>query len=66
MVADYARTITEHVEMIAHSCGVAEPRKLKRKHVRIVQEDGRSVALSDLNFVSETLTRQPATPQDPA
>jgi glutamate synthase domain-containing protein 2 len=53
MVAEYAKTITKHVEMIAHSCGVAEPRKLKRKHVRIVQEDGRSVPMDNMKFLPE-------------
>jgi len=52
-VARYAQTIRKHVEMIAHSCGVAEPRGLKRKHVRIVQEDGRSVPMCDMNFLPE-------------
>jgi len=50
-VAEYARTVIAHVEMIAHSCGVAEPRGLKRKHVRIVQEDGRSVPMTDMRFM---------------
>lgn len=51
MVAEYAVTIRKHVEMIAHSCGVREPRGLKRKHVRIVQEDGRSVPMAAMDFV---------------
>ncbi|MBR9825115.1 MAG: FMN-binding glutamate synthase family protein [Alphaproteobacteria bacterium] len=50
-VAEYARTVIEHVEMIAHSCGVADPRGLKRKHVRIVQEHGRSVPMTDMRFM---------------
>ncbi|WP_421789527.1 FMN-binding glutamate synthase family protein [Hyphobacterium sp.] len=50
-VAEYANTIRKHVEMIAHSCGVKEPRKLKPMHVRIVQEDGRSIAMDQLNFI---------------
>jgi len=53
MVAEYAKTIRKHVEMIAHSCGVVEPRGLKRKHVRIVQEDGRSVPMSEMSFLPE-------------
>ncbi len=51
MVAEYAVTMRKHVEMIAHSCGVKEPRGLKRKHVRIVQEDGRSVPMAAMDFV---------------
>lgn len=47
-VANYARNLIHQVEVIAHSCGVDEPRKLRRKHVRIVQDDGRSVPLNIL------------------
>jgi len=50
-VAQYANTIREHVEMIAHSCGVPEPRGLSRKHVRIVQANGRSVPMTALNVL---------------
>ena len=60
-VAEYARTITAHVEMIAHSCGVGEPRKLQRKHVRIVQEHGRSIPMTDMRFMPEI---DPATEKD--
>jgi len=48
MAANYARSLIQDVETIAHSCGVAEPRRLKRKHVRIVQADGDTVSLEDL------------------
>ena len=34
--------------MIAHSCGAAHARDLKRWHVRIVQEDGTSAPLDEL------------------
>jgi glutamate synthase domain-containing protein 2 len=47
-VADYANTIRQHVEMIAHSCGVHEPRELRPHHVRIVMGDGRSVPMACL------------------
>ncbi|MEO0939255.1 MAG: FMN-binding glutamate synthase family protein [Pseudomonadota bacterium] len=47
-VAGYATEIIHEVEMIAHSAGVSEPRLLRRRHVRIVQEDGRSVPMSVL------------------
>jgi glutamate synthase domain-containing protein 2 len=36
------------VGVIAHSCGVRHPRALKRYHVRIVQENGKSVPLDVL------------------
>ncbi len=47
-VAQYCTNLVHEVETIAHSCGVPEPRRLKRHHVRIVQDDGRSVPLNDL------------------
>ncbi len=47
-VANYCRNIRHEVEMIAHSCGVDEPRQLRRHHVRVVQANGRSVLLSEL------------------
>ncbi|WP_420430267.1 FMN-binding glutamate synthase family protein [Hyphobacterium sp.] len=50
-VAAYADTLRRHVEIIAHSCGVREPRKLQPMHVRLVQADGRSVSMDDLDFV---------------
>jgi len=50
-VAAYAKTLREHVEIIAHSCGVPEPRKLKPMHVRLVQANGRSMAMDNLNFI---------------
>ena len=42
-VANYCRNLVHEVETIAHSCGVAEPRLLRRYHVRIVQAGGNSV-----------------------
>ncbi|WP_235866846.1 FMN-binding glutamate synthase family protein [Salibaculum griseiflavum] len=45
-VAAYARQIIKEVETIAHSVGVAEPRLMRRSHVRIVQPDGGSVPMS--------------------
>ena len=47
-VANYCRNIVHEVEVIAHSCGVDEPRKLGRKHVRIVQDTGNSVPFDEL------------------
>jgi hypothetical protein len=38
----------KEVGIIAHSCGVQEPRGLKRFHCRIVQSDGRSIPLDTL------------------
>ena len=47
-VARYAQTLMKEVETIAHSCGVAEPRLLGRKHCRQVMDDGSSVTLDKL------------------
>ncbi|WP_299794529.1 FMN-binding glutamate synthase family protein [uncultured Marivita sp.] len=47
-VAAYAKEIIKEVETIAHSVGVAEPRLMRRRHVRVVQPDGRTILMSDL------------------
>ena len=47
-VTNYAKTLISEVEIIAHSVGVAEPRQLQRKHVRLVQPNGRSVRMDAL------------------
>jgi glutamate synthase domain-containing protein 2 len=47
-VRSYIRHIVHEVGVIAHSCGVREPRELTRVHARIVQADGGSKALSEL------------------
>ncbi len=44
-VANYAKGMHKEIGIIAHSCGVPEPRELRRHHCRIVQEDGRSLAV---------------------
>ncbi len=47
-VANYATRVNIEVGVIAHSCGVSEPRQLERKHCRIVGEDGLTHSLDDL------------------
>ena len=47
-VANYIKNIVKEVGTIAHSCGVKEPRELRRKHARIVVGEGRSVPLDEL------------------
>ncbi len=47
-VANYIQNMTKEVEVIARSCGVDNPRSLRRHHVRRVKEDGVSVAWSSL------------------
>ncbi len=45
-VAQYAKSVIKELETIAHSVGVAEPRQMRRRHVRIVQADGTSIPLN--------------------
>jgi glutamate synthase domain-containing protein 2 len=47
-VARYATEIIHEVETIAHSVGVTEPRKLRRRHVRIMQENGLSRPMNEI------------------
>ncbi len=47
-VARYAKALVKEVETIAHSVGVSEPRKLRRRHVRLVQPNGRSVPMNEV------------------
>jgi len=53
-VANYATNMMKEVSIIAHSCGVPEPRRLKRYHARVVTANGLSVALSELHPPVET------------
>jgi glutamate synthase domain-containing protein 2 len=47
-VRQYAETMHRELGVIAHSCGVTEPRRLRRFHCRMVTETGRSVPLNEL------------------
>ena len=38
----------KEIGVIAHSCGVLEPRQLRRFHCRVVQDNGRSVPLDEI------------------
>ncbi|MDH5326416.1 MAG: FMN-binding glutamate synthase family protein [Gammaproteobacteria bacterium] len=46
-VMNYAKGMEHEVGVIAHSCGVREPRELQRIHARIVTENGRSISLEE-------------------
>ncbi|MEP2617133.1 MAG: FMN-binding glutamate synthase family protein [Marinomonas sp.] len=48
-VANYAQELLHSIEMIAHSCGVKEPRELTREHVRIIENQSRSTLFSEAN-----------------
>lgn len=47
-VARFAKAVISEVETIAHSVGVAEPRQMRRRHVRLVQPDGSSKPMSEV------------------
>ena len=47
-VANYNKYIHYGIGLIAHSCGLTNARDLKREHIRIVKEDGLSIALDEL------------------
>ena len=47
-VANYIKNISYEVGVIAHSCGVRQPRELSRRHARIVQHNGTSSLLADI------------------
>ena len=44
----YQQNREKEVGVIAHSCGAAELRQLRREHCRVVQGNGRSVPLDEL------------------
>ncbi len=47
-VRRYAEHMNHEIGVIAHSCGVREPRQLRRYHCRVVADDGKSVSLDEL------------------
>ena len=47
-VKNYAKNMAYEVGVVAHSCGVNEPRQLRRMHARIVTEAGITRSLDDL------------------
>ncbi len=47
-VQHYIENMVHEVGVIAHSCGVREPRRLRRFHARMVVPDGRSKPLDEL------------------
>lgn len=48
-VKNYAVNMGYEVGVIAHSCGVKEPRLLTRRHARVVTDNGLSIPLSELH-----------------
>lgn len=47
-VAAYSKNIEKELEIIAHACGVKEPRLLNREHARIVISYANSVSMEEL------------------
>lgn len=47
-VAHYCRNMNREIDLIAHACGLAHARELRREHVRIAQADGRTAAFNML------------------
>ena len=47
-VYQYSKNMHKEIGVLAHSCGVKEPRRLQRFHCRVVQDNGRSVPLDVL------------------
>jgi glutamate synthase domain-containing protein 2 len=63
-VKQYVINMVYEVGVIAHSCGVREPRDLKRFHARIVTETGRSIPLNEI-YSQPALVRHPASANQP-
>ena len=52
-VAAYAHRVAYGVGIIAHSCGVTEPRGLQRQHMRVIERSDRSEAMQALGPIPE-------------
>lgn len=53
-VANYTKNLSYEVGVIAHSCGAAEPRLLRRHHAHIVGDNGLSRSMAELHPVITT------------
>ncbi len=47
-VASYAHWVNHEVDLLAHSCGLANAREFRREHVRIVQSAGHSLPMNEI------------------
>ena len=59
-VKNFVEKLRYGVGVIAHSCGVPHPRRLRRMHVRIVQQNGLSIPLDELYPAPERRVAQAA------
>lgn len=48
-VMQYAANMQKEIGVLAHACGVAEPRQLRRKHARVVMESGTSISMAEIH-----------------
>jgi glutamate synthase domain-containing protein 2 len=48
-VKNYCHNMNYEVGVIAHACGVEEPRRLSRHHARVVTDTGKSISVKDLH-----------------
>ena len=48
-VKNYCHNMNYEVGVIAHACGVEEPRRLSRHHARVVTDTGQSISLKELH-----------------
>jgi glutamate synthase domain-containing protein 2 len=53
-VKNYAENMAKEVAMISHSCGVPEPKLLRRYHARLVSANGISLGLNEIYPDHET------------
>ena len=53
-VANYQKNLVKEVSIIAHSCGVAGPHRLKRHHARIIMANSLSIPLDELHPYPDT------------
>jgi glutamate synthase domain-containing protein 2 len=47
-VGHYALNMNQEVNIIARSCGVSDPRLLKREHMRFITDNGMAVNYTEL------------------
>jgi glutamate synthase domain-containing protein 2 len=52
-VTAFAKMVAYGVGIIAHSCGVAEPRGLQRHHMRVIESGGQSRSMSEIHPIPQ-------------
>ena len=54
-VANYAQKLSTSIGLIAHACGLKQPRELNRGHVRIIEHGGLSRVFADSHPIPEVM-----------